>query len=151
MSPRRLHRGVAVAESLTWALLLLGMVLKYLTRTTDVVVSIGGGLHGFVFLTYLVTTVLVAVDGRWRAGTTLLGLGSAVLPFASIPFERWARRRDLVGERWRLPASPPGGPLERLVGALLARPLVSAAVTLVVLAVVFAVLLALGPPTRWFS
>lgn len=149
MSPRRLHRGVAVAESLTWALLLLGMVLKYLTRTTDVVVSIGGGLHGFVFLAYLVTTVLVAVDGRWRVGTTLLGLGSAVLPFASLPFERWARRRELLGERWRLATSAPEGPSDRLVGALLRRPRVSAAVVLAALAVVFAVLLALGPPTTW--
>ena len=50
MTPRRLFRALALAEVVTWTLLLLGMVLKYGTETTDLLVRIGGGLHGFAFL-----------------------------------------------------------------------------------------------------
>ena len=35
MSPLLLFRRVAVAEAVTWALLLVGMVLKYVTGTTE--------------------------------------------------------------------------------------------------------------------
>ncbi|MVA76884.1 DUF3817 domain-containing protein [Auraticoccus sp. F435] len=151
MGPRQLHRLVATAEAVTWALLLTGMVLKYVTRTTDVGVSIGGGLHGFVFLAYLVTTVLVAVDGRWPARATVLGLASAVLPFTTLPFERWARRRDLLADRWRLRQAAGGGPLERLVGLVLRRPVLASVVTVAALTLVFAGLVRLGPPTTWFA
>jgi hypothetical protein len=37
MSPRRLFRIVAVAEAITWAMLLTGMFLKYVTETTELV------------------------------------------------------------------------------------------------------------------
>lgn len=151
MGPRRLHSAVAIAEAVTWALLLTGMVLKYVTRTTDVGVSVGGGLHGFVFLAYVVTTLLVAVDGRWRLPTVLLGLVCAVVPFATVFFERWARRRELVGGRWRLRTSAPAGWVERLVAVVLRRPVLSGALVLGVLAGVFAGLVRLGPPTQWFS
>jgi integral membrane protein len=52
MQPRTLFRTVAFAEAVTWTLLLIGLFLKYVTRTTDVGVSIAGGIHGFVFLCY---------------------------------------------------------------------------------------------------
>ncbi len=151
MGPGRLHRVVAVAEAVTWGLLLLGMVLKYLTRTTDVLVSVGGALHGFVFLAYLVTTVLVAVDGRWGVRALLLGLGSAVPPFTTLVFEAWARGRGLLSEQWRLRGSHPQGPVERVVGLVLRRPVLAGVVTLLVLAVVFAGLVRLGPPTTWVA
>lgn len=117
MSPRRLHAWVALAEAVTWTLLLLGMVLKYLTRTTEVGVTIGGGLHGFVFLAYLVITVLVGIDGRWRPRVLLLGLAAAVLPYATVPFDRWAGRHRLLSEHWRLRSGArPDGAVEGLVG-----------------------------------
>ncbi|MET0467620.1 MAG: DUF3817 domain-containing protein, partial [Aeromicrobium sp.] len=65
MSPRRLFRTVAVAEAITWALLLTGMFLKYVTETTELGVRIGGMLHGVVFVAYVVTTVVVAIDAQW--------------------------------------------------------------------------------------
>lgn len=152
MTPRRLHRSVAIAEAVTWTLLLVGMVLKYLTRTTDVVVTIGGGLHGFVFLAYLVTTLLVGIDGAWRPRVLLLGLASAVLPYATIPFERWVLRRGWLAEHWRLRTrTSASGPVEGLVGLVLRRPVLAGLVTVVVLGAVFTVLVRLGPPTTWFA
>jgi integral membrane protein len=64
MSPRALFRSFAVAEVVTWALLIGGMLLKYVARVGDWPVSIAGPIHGFVFLAYLVAGVVVAVNQR---------------------------------------------------------------------------------------
>ena len=50
MSPKRLFSILAIAEAITWTMLIIGMVLKYVTQTTELGVRIGGGVHGFVFL-----------------------------------------------------------------------------------------------------
>lgn len=52
----------------TWTLLLAGMAGKYVFGLGQLGVTIGGGLHGFVFLAYCLVTVLVTVDQRWRLG-----------------------------------------------------------------------------------
>ena len=105
-TPSRLYRVLAFAEMVTWTLLIVGMLLKYVLDVTDVLVRIGGGLHGFTFLCYLVVTVLVAIDQRWRLRDVVLGIGSAVIPFMTVPFERSAMRRGLLGDSWRLRAEP---------------------------------------------
>ncbi|QOR70370.1 DUF3817 domain-containing protein [Ruania alkalisoli] len=147
LGPGRLHRLLADAEAVTWALLLIGMALKYLTSTTDLGVTIAGPIHGFVFLLYCVSTVVVGIDQRWRAGTIVLGLASAIPPFATIPFERWVRRRGLAGPQWRLRGA--GGErtlVERVLAAVLRRPVRFALVALAVTALVFRVMLWVGPP-----
>lgn len=99
MSPRRLFRTVAVAEAVTWALLLTGMALKY-TGVTELGVRVFGMVHGVVFIAYCLVTVLLWVDQRWSFGRLVLGLVSAVPPFMTLWFERYAERRGLVGESW---------------------------------------------------
>lgn len=148
MSPSRLFRIVAVAEAITWALLIFGMILKYGTRTTDVMVSIGGGLHGFVFLVFLVVLVLLWISQRWTWWAGLLGLVSAVVPFATVPFEIWAERRGMLGARWRLGAQgeAPRGPLEKSVALVMRRPVLSGVVAIVAVAVLFSVMVWAGPP-----
>lgn len=149
MTPKSLYRTLALAEAVTWTLLMVGMVLKYVTETTEVLVRVGGGAHGFVFLSYCVTTVLIAVDRRWSLGRLAAGLGSAVVPFLTIPFERSVERAGLLGERWRLLEEQPSGLGERPVARALRSPVHAGVLTLVVLAVVFSGLLLLGPPTEW--
>ena len=151
--PRRLFRLLAAAEMVTWTLLLAGMVGKYLLEAGDLPVRVGGSLHGFVFLSYALVTVVVGVDQRWRGQDLVLGLASAVVPYATVPFERSAERRGLLGDRWRLrtAGSSPDGPVERLVGAALRRPVAAVLLGVVAVAVIFSVLLALGPPTEWFD
>jgi integral membrane protein len=147
--PRRLHRLLARAEVVSWTLLLLGMVLKYGTGTTELGVRVGGGVHGFVFLAYALVTVLVGIDARWSPGRLLAGLGSAVAPYLSVVFEHSAERAGALPEHWRLRSEPGRGPVERLVGTALRAPLPAALVALVALALVFTGLLAAGPPTEW--
>ena len=97
-------------------------------------------------------TLVVAVDQRWAARDLVVGLASAVVPYATVPFERSAERRGLLGDRWRLlQAGAPAGPAGRLVAAGLRRPVLAVLVGLVAVVGVFVLLLALGPPTQWFA
>src|SRR5688572_31571271 len=97
MNPRRLYRTVAISEAVTWALLLTGMFLKYVTETTELGVQVFGMVHGVVFIAYCLVTVLVAIDQRWPLPRLVLGLVAAVPPFATLVFEAYADRRGLLG------------------------------------------------------
>lgn len=148
MTPRRLYRTLALAEVVTWTLLIIGMVLKYGTKTTEIGVRIGGGIHGFVFLSYCVATVLVGVSQKWRLGRILLGLLSAVIPYATVPFERSAERRGELDGDWRLGRGhvAPNGFAEKVADWVIRRPVPAAIVAVVGIVVVFSILLYLGPP-----
>jgi integral membrane protein len=146
MSPLVLFRRVAVAEAVTWALLLTGMVLKYVTDTTELGVRVGGMLHGVVFIGYCLTTVLVAVDQRWSRGRLLLGLAAAVPPFLTVWFDRYAEGRGALSATWRLREATPAGPVERLAGWLLRHPARGAAVGATAVAALTGVALLAGPP-----
>lgn len=149
MSPRVLYGALAQAEAVTWGFLLLGMAAKYVVGVSEVGVQVAGPVHGFVFLAFALMTVLVGVDARWSAGRVLVGLLSAVVPFASVPFESRTEGAGLLADRWRLRSEPGRGPVERLVGVALRFPVPAALVALAVLALVFTGLLAAGPPTEW--
>lgn len=144
-NPQSLFRRVAIAEAVTWALLLTGMVLKY-TDTTELGVRVFGMLHGIVFIAYCLTTVLVAVDQRWSRGRLLLGLVASVPPFATVPFDRYAEHRGALSTSWRLRAAAPAGRVERLAGWLIRNPLRGAVAGVVAVLALTGLALLVGPP-----
>lgn len=152
VTPHRLFRTLALAEAVTWTLLILGMIGKYALHLGDWPVSVGGGIHGFVFLSYCAVVVLVWIDARWSVPDGLLALFSAVIPYATIPVERRALRRGLLPHHWRLrghdDGAAPRGPLEKLLAALLRRPVLSTVVVIVVVVALYVTLLAMGPPVE---
>lgn len=147
VTPKKLYGALALAEMVTWALLILGMVLKY-SGTTEALVPVFGLAHGVVFLAYCVVTVFVWVNQRWSFARGLLGLASAVIPFATLPFERATARRGLLEGGWRLApgGEQPAGPVEKLQALCLRRPVAASVAGAVLVAAATAVLLAVGPP-----
>ena len=143
--PLTLFRRLAIAEAVTWALLLTGMVLKY-SGVTDLGVRVFGMVHGVVFIAYCLVTVLVGVDQRWSRGRVLLGLVSAVPPFMTVWFDRYAERRGALGTSWRLVATAPQSSLDRPVAWLLRNPLQGALAGLVSVAALTCLALLVGPP-----
>lgn len=95
----RLFAIAAFAEGLTWAGLLIGMLLKYGTGTTDLGVWLFGRLHGAAFLFYLVVTLVSAVRLRWPWWASILAVLAAVPPLVTVPLEMWFRRIGLLGQR----------------------------------------------------
>ncbi|MCW2797573.1 DUF3817 domain-containing protein [Nocardioides sp.] len=144
-SPRSLFRIVAIAEAVTWALLLTGMFLKYVTQTTELGVRVFGMVHGIVFIAYCLSAVLVAVDQRWSRARTLLALASSVPPFATLVLERYVERHEAAGVTWRLTAEDPRGLVEKVTAWLLRNPVHGALAGLVAVAVLTGVALVVGP------
>ncbi|MFC7361231.1 DUF3817 domain-containing protein [Nocardioides astragali] len=145
MNPRRLYRGVAVAEAITWALLLSGMFLKYVTSTTELGVQVFGMVHGVVFIAYCLVTLLVAIDQRWSLSRTVVGLAAAVPPFATLLFEVYADRRGLLGEEWLSRRDSPTA-RQRAVCWLLRHHRLAAGLLVAAVAGLTGVALLVGPP-----
>ncbi|MCW2165663.1 integral membrane protein [Microbacterium hydrothermale] len=147
-TPLTLFRTLAIAEAISWTLLIAGLILRA-TADLSVAVSIGGGIHGFVFLAYGATAVLVALNQRWGVGPAVVAIVSAVIPYATVPTEIWLHRTGRLRGAWRLDESEDPRdrrPLDRLLRFFLRRPAMLGVILVAVVAVVFAVLLILGPP-----
>lgn len=149
MSPRRLFRILSFAEAVTWTLLIAGMLLKYVARVGDWPVSIAGPIHGFVFIAYGIASLVLAVNQRWSVGSTLLAVGSAVVPYATIPVElAFDRRGKLAGPWRRTETDDPRDRrvVDRALRWALTRPLLATGVLVAAAALIFVALLIVGPP-----
>jgi integral membrane protein len=99
-----LFRAVAIAEAVSWALLLAGMFVKWVLRTSELGVQVAGPVHGAVFIAYVVVTLVTWRALRWDSATALLALAASVPPLTTLWFERWATRTG------RLPVARPVPP-----------------------------------------
>jgi integral membrane protein len=147
-SPLALFRVLAVAEAISWTLLIAGLIIR---ATTDlaIAVTVGGGIHGFVFLSYGATAVLVAKNQRWGAWPTVVAIASAIIPYATIPTELWLHRSGRLDGAWRLDETDDTRDRawhDRLLWVLLRRPWVLAVLIAAAVVLIFIVLLIVGPP-----
>ena len=92
----RIFRILAIAEAFSWAALLVGMFLKWVTRTTELGVEIAGPIHGAFFIGYGIAALSLWGMQRWPFRVALFAGLSAVFPFATVWFERWAGRHGYL-------------------------------------------------------
>ncbi len=93
----RIVKALALVEAFTWAGLLFGMFLKYVTKTTELGVHIFGPLHGTVFGLYVMAVAVAIQPLRWSARVAAIALLSAVPPLGTLVFERFAQRSGHFG------------------------------------------------------
>ena len=147
-TPASLYRVLAIAELFSWTLLIAGLIIRAVGGPA-VAVTIGGGIHGFVFLSYGATAILVALNNRWHLGVALLAVGSAIVPYATLPMEMWLRRTGRLEGQWRLDetADPRDRrPIDRLLRWFLRHAGVLVALIVVAVVALYVVLLIVGPP-----
>ncbi len=148
MTPRRLFGILAIAEAITWTMLITGLILRA-TLGLDAATAVAGSIHGFVFLSYGATAVLVAINQRWAIGVAVLAVVSAVVPYATIPVERWLMRTGRLDGDWRREATDEPrdqSPIDRLARWFIRHPLLLGALIALAVVVLFVVLLIVGPP-----
>lgn len=145
MTPSRVFRLAATAEAITWTLLIAALILRASTGWA-LGVTIAGGIHGFVFLAYAATALVVGIDRRWPLGLQVLTIAAAIVPYATIPAEIGLRRAGRLEGDWRLEPGEERTPLDALVRWFVRRPVVLIVVAAIALAAVFTVLLLIGPP-----
>jgi len=101
----RAFRILAIAEACSWAALLAGMYFKWIAGTTELGVQVAGPVHGALFMGYGLAALMLWRVERWPFRVAALAGFSAVFPFATILFERWAGRRGYLDTA--LPESTP--------------------------------------------
>jgi integral membrane protein len=89
----RAFRIFAIAEAFSWAALLIGMYFKWIAGTTEIGVQVAGPIHGALFVGYGITALALWRLQRWPFVVAFFAGISAVFPFATLWFERWAGRR----------------------------------------------------------
>jgi integral membrane protein len=147
-TPLGLFRTLAIAEAASWTLLITGLIIRA-AADLPLAVTIGGGIHGFVFLAYGATAVIVAKNQRWSTGAAALAIGSAVIPYATIPTELWLHRTGRLAGEWRRGATDDPRDArwnDRLLRMLLTHPWAFGIAMLALVVVAYVVLLTVGPP-----
>jgi integral membrane protein len=92
----RAFRILAVAEAFSWAALLVGMYFKWIAGTTEIGVQVAGPIHGALFVGYGIAALVLWRLQRWPFLVAVSAGVSAVFPFATIVFERWAGKRGYL-------------------------------------------------------
>jgi integral membrane protein len=152
MTPRSLFRLTAFGEAVTWTLLIGGLIARALLDPPEILIPIVGSIHGFVFLSYSVVSILVGLNQRWSIGKTLLAVVLAIVPFATVPFERSLDKTKSLEGSWRKEESEDLRDsiwLDRLFRWFIKRPVVLIMVLVLGVTAVFTFLLWLGPPGEW--
>jgi integral membrane protein len=154
MSPKKLFQTFAVGEAFTWALLISALIARALVEGLAIAVTVAGTIHGAMFLSYCTTAVLVGVNQRWSFGKIAAAVSLAVVPFATVPFDRSLLKKGRLEGDWRTqPSDHPSDKslIDRLFRWFIARPLVLILTLVLAVATLFFVLLSLGSPTTWFD
>ena len=81
-------RIVAVLEAISFLVLLVATLVKYVGPKEEAGVELMGPVHGGLFVLYVFLVVIVAADEKWRLKRTLLTLLCAVLPFGGFVADR---------------------------------------------------------------
>lgn len=86
-------RVAAIAEALSWAALVIGMILKYgFSAAHEGGVPVLGMVHGVIFVCYVLVTLSVFKPLAWKPKTLVLALLASVPPLFTWWFETWALR-----------------------------------------------------------
>lgn len=152
-APAGLFRIVATAEAITWALLISSLIARAIDSSLAGFVSISGAMHGFTFLSYGAMALVVGINQRWPIARQGFGVFLAIVPFATIPFEAWLRKREFLEGGWRRESSDDPGDktiIDRAFRWAINHPILMFAGVLLAIVVVYNILLILGPPTSWF-
>jgi integral membrane protein len=150
-APKPLFTFVATGEVITWAILITGLILRAV-GVDPIVVTIGGSIHGAMFLSYGVIAALVGVNQRWKTSRTISAVALAIVPFATLPFERSLAKKKLLEGDWRTSKSDDpkdDGWFDSLFRWFIGRPFLLILAMAVVVSIIFLTLLWLGSPTEW--
>ena len=152
VTPRLFYRTVAIAEAVTWTLLITGTLLKYVADAGGLPVLIGGSIHGLVFISYGLAAVLVGVNQRWKVGQIVFAVVTAIVPYATIPFDLWLDRHGKLEGDWHREATDDPADrtwVRRLLRWFLNHPVVLGILLVAAIAVIMTTLLIVGPPGGW--
>jgi integral membrane protein len=150
--PRLAYAVWSVAEMFTWAGLITAMIARYGFGYDGSLFFVAGLAHGIIFLGYCAGAVIVGLNQRWSPGIGFLAITSAVIPFATVPFDRWLEKKSLLDGSWRLEATDDPRDhrvYDKVFRWFLRHPVILKLTVLIVLGGLLTALLLAGPPNEW--
>lgn len=89
-----LFRWAAIAETITWTLLIIGIIFKHFQWPLyDYVLPIAGSLHGIFVICYMMLIVAVFRSMRWSVVKMLIAEAVSVVPYLALVFEQYEAQR----------------------------------------------------------
>jgi integral membrane protein len=152
--PKDIFGTFARIEMFTWGLLIAAIIARETIGVATNIFFIVGATHGFAFIGYAVTATLVAVNQRWPLSRGVVAVMLAIVPFATLPFDRYLEKKKLLEGAWRIDATNDPRDktrFDRLFRWYIERPLFLVLTLVVFVVALFTFLLWLGPPYQWFS
>lgn len=152
--PKDVFGTFARIEMFTWAMLITAIIARATIGVDGNVFFIAGATHGFAFIGYAVTAVLVSVNQRWPLARTATAVLLAIVPFATYPFDRYLAKRSLMDGEWRIEGTKDprdSTSFDRLFRWFIFRPVLLILALLIFVISLFSFLIWLGPPYQWGS
>ena len=89
-----LFRAAAIAETITWTLLIIGIVFKHFTWPLyDWILPIAGSLHGICVIGYMLLIAAAFRSMRWSYLKMIIAEAVSVVPYLALVFEQYEARR----------------------------------------------------------
>jgi integral membrane protein len=151
-TPKAIFGTFALIEMLTWALLIAAIIAEETVGIASNLFFIAGATHGFAFISYSATAVLVAVNQRWPLIRGTVAVMLAIVPFATVPFEKYLEKRKQLDGEWRTEKSKnpsDNTKFDQLFRWFINHPVILVLTLFVSVIALFSFLLWLGPPGEW--
>jgi integral membrane protein len=151
-TPKAIFGTFALIEMITWALLISAIVARETVGIAPNMFFIAGATHGFAFIGYSATAVLVAVNQRWPLFRGAIAVLLAIVPFATVPFEKYLDKRKQLDGDWRTEKSKnpsDNTKFDHLFRWFINHPAILVLTLVVGVIGLFTFLLWLGPPSEW--
>ena len=151
-TPKAIFGTFALIEMLTWALLIAAIIAEETVGIASNLFFIAGATHGFAFIAYSATAVLVAVNQRWPIARGTVAVMLAIVPFATVPFEKYLEKRKQLDGEWRTEKSKnpsDNTKFDQLFRWFINHPVILVLTLFVSVIALFSFLLWLGPPGEW--
>jgi integral membrane protein len=152
ITPRSSYSFFANAEMVTWAGLIAAMIARYGFGYNGELFFVAGLSHGIVFLGYAATAMIVGMNQRWSVGTGFMAITSAIIPFATLPFDHYLHRKHLLDGSWRYEATDhprDRNPIDAFFRWFLRHPTVMTITVVGLLGGLLVAALLAGSPREW--
>jgi integral membrane protein len=134
--------------------LIAAIVVRETIGLSPSIFTIAGATHGFAFIGYSVTAVLVGVNQRWPLAQTAIAVVLAIVPFATYPFDRHLEKNKLMDGEWRIEGTKDPRDntwFDKTFRWFIFRPILLILLLIVFVVSLFMFLIWVGPPYQWGS
>ena len=102
MRPRELFTTTARMQAVGWVVLIGGLAARFLMPAATPALRAAIPVFLATLAFYVMASMALWTNHRWHLGLLLRAVAAGLIPFGSLLFLRWAKRRRELSGDWRL-------------------------------------------------